>query len=231
MIRTAPIQFTNNPDAWVSLLTALGGTLVTDSPGWKVVRFGGGVVALHGADSKERSGDLEFWFDATDPEAAARATGGEVQHRELEGAGTVWEALMADGQRLGFNPWSADSDGPAGQLSVMPIWSTPDVDAAATALKGIGAEPRIASDSGVWADFTVDDGLIAVHSGTGCASTLSFESAGPLDALAEQLEAKGMAVRVIDENFGRTLRVDHPDGREEIWINAQQDDLYGYHER
>lgn len=112
----------------------------------------------------------------------------------------------------------------------MPIWVTPHVENAAQALLGAGATRRIASDSGVWADLTVDDGLVAVHEGQKVGTVLSFEYAGDLDALAEQVRASGVQVRVIDETFGRTLRLDHPDGGKEIWVNERQQDLYGYHQ-
>ncbi|MDO5501378.1 MAG: hypothetical protein Q4F67_17050 [Propionibacteriaceae bacterium] len=229
MIRTAPIVFTAHTDVWRRLITALGGTVVVDSPAWTVVRAGRGVVALHEATDAKR-GTTELWFEATEPEVAARATGGVVTAKELDGgAGTVWEARFPDGQMVGFSPLEGSSDGAPGRLSVLPIWVTTDVETASDALVKAGATGRIASDSGVWADLSVDDGLVAVHGGSQAGTVLSFEYDGDIDALAERVSDAGVEVRVIDETFGRTLRLDHPDGDEEIWVNERQTDLYGYH--
>lgn len=231
MIRTAPIHYTANPDAWRQLLTALGGTVVVDSPGWVVARAGRGVVSLHGPSPAKASGQTELWLEASEPESSAHATGGEVTAMDLGGdLGTVWSSRLPDGQLVGYSPLDDSSEGEAGPLSVMPIWVTPHVENAAQALLGAGATRRIASDSGVWADLTVDDGLVAVHEGQKVGTVLSFEYAGDLDALAEQVRASGVQMRVIDETYGRTLRLDHPDGGKEIWVNESQQDLYGYHQ-
>ena len=230
MIRTAPIHFTPNTEAWRGLLTALGGTVAVDSPGWVVIRANHGVVALH-ESAETQTATTELWFEASEPETSARATGGLVTATELgDGLGTVWEARLPDGQLVGFSPLGSRSDGDAGPLSVLPVWVTPAVSAAAQALVGAGATRRIASESGAWADLAVDDGLVAVHAGAEVGTLLSFEYDGDIDALADMVRAKGLEVRVIDETFGRTLRLDHPDGAEEIWVNERQIDLYGYHQ-
>ena len=52
-----------------------------------------------------------------------------------------------------------------------------------------------------------------------------------LDQLSENLRAASIRATLIDETFGRTLRVEHPDDPStaaEIWINEPQTDLYGY---
>ena len=52
-------------------------------------------------------------------------------------------------------------------------------------------------------------------------------------ALIEPLQAAGFRATLIDETYGRTLRVENPDDASveaEIWINETQTDLYGYRE-
>lgn len=111
MIRTAPIHYTANPDAWRQLLTALGGTVVVDSPGWVVARAGRGVVSLHGPSPAKASGQTELWFEASEPESSAHATGGEVTAMDLGGdLGTVWSSRLPDGQLVGYSPLDDSSE-------------------------------------------------------------------------------------------------------------------------
>src|SRR5699024_1931367 len=51
----------------------------------------------------------------------------------------------------------------AAQLSVAPLWFTPDTAAATRTLSALGARPRIASERGGWTDLVTDSGLVAVH--------------------------------------------------------------------
>ena len=78
-------------------------------------------------------------------------------------------------------------------------------------------------------DFTLTDGLMAVHRGE-AEVVLSFEWDGDVDRLSEVLKSRGFVSRVIDEAYGRSLRIDDPDGGVELWVNERQSDLYGYRE-
>lgn len=95
-----------------------------------------------------------------------------------------------------------------------------------------GLEPRIASVGGGWSDL-VGHGLFAFHGGA--LRTVDHEApsqplievfaeAGNLDALTRN----GIEADLVDEAFGRSLRVVQPDGAQ-LWINETQHDLYGYH--
>ena len=53
---------------------------------------------------------------------------------------------------------------------------------------------------------------------------------GDVDRLSEVLKSRGFVSRVIDEAYGRSLRIDDPDGGVELWVNERQSDLYGYRE-
>lgn len=229
MIRTAPIRFTPDIERWEQLLLALGCTFVADQPGWKVARAGLGVFCLHAAD-EPRS---EAWFQSDDHRAAAEATGGRIEAKVADGKEQdFWMATMPDGVTLGFDAWQygeGNVEGADVRLAVLPLWMTPDVEAATAAMLAIGAERRLSSDSGDWVDFTLTDGLMAVHGGE-AEVVLSFEWDGDVDRLSEVLKSRGFVSRVIDEAYGRSLRIDDPDGGVELWVNERQSDLYGYRE-
>ena len=228
MIRTAPIQFSAVPDQWRSLLEALGMRVVVDEPGWTVMRAGGGVIAIHASEPDEAR--TELWFEASDPAAVGdqlAATGVPVTADEPGDTTTLRRCDMPDGQLLGLSHWNAAEDGAGGPLQVLPLWMTPDVAAAASHLETLGARPQLSSDDGGWVQLATDDGLVAAHAGD-LGTVLSFDWDGSIDALHTQLAARGVTSRVIDEAYGRTLRIDHPDGAEELWVNEKQTDLHGY---
>jgi hypothetical protein len=123
-------------------------------------------------------------------------------------------------------------------MKVRPVRFTNDVAAMRRFLEALGLKPRIASDSGGWVDFTTEEsGGAALHdaamatSGHAAGETsLSFESAEPLEAVRDRLHAAGFTdAHVIDEAYGRSLQVTDPDGVP-VTIDAVQEDLYGYHE-
>lgn len=232
MIRTAPIRFTAATDAWRTLLEALGLAPVVDGPGWVVYKAGGGIVCLHAPDG--RRGLTELWFEASDPKAAADAVaelGVPVTEAEDAGAGTVYRAAMGDGQLLGLAGLQTWEEGsaprPDPRLFVLPLWMTDAIERSAAALEAVGATRRISSETGQWVDLTLDDGLVAVHDGS-LDVVLSFEYNGDVDELAGRLADAGVEARVIDEAYGRSLRVDDPDGGTELWVNERMTDLYGY---
>ncbi|GFZ84942.1 VOC family protein [Nesterenkonia alkaliphila] len=51
---------------------------------------------------------------------------------------------------------------------------------------------------------------------------------GDVLGLAAELEDRGLQATVIDESYGRSLRVLQPNGRQ-LYINETMHDLYGYH--
>lgn len=103
-------------------------------------------------------------------------------------------------------------------------------------LEQYGLKPRIASDSGGWTDL-MGHGLFAFHSGTG--KTVAHEpphqplvdvfgETGDIAAYQQRLKKTGLESALVDEAYGRSLRIHQPDGSE-LWINETQQDLYGYH--
>ena len=123
-------------------------------------------------------------------------------------------------------------------MRVRPVRFTNDVAAMRRFLEALGLKPRIASDSGGWVDFTTEEsGCAALHdaatSASGAAAgetTLSFETAEPLEAVRDRLHAAGFAdATVVDEAYGRSLQVTDPDGVR-VTVDEVQQDLYGYHQ-
>ena len=86
-------------------------------------------------------------------------------------------------------------------MRVMPIRYSDDVDLAVRFYRALGLE-------------------------LGPACELAFEADEPLDDIAERLQQAGFAPEpIVDENFGRSMRVRDPDG---VWvqINSNDRDLY-----
>ena len=117
----------------------------------------------------------------------------------------------------------------SGTVQVAPLLCTPDVEETARMLAGQGLRRRLTSDSGDWADLA-GDGLVGVHVGEDESTVMAFETAD-VEALKEPLEQAGFRVALVDEAYGRTLRVEHPDDprqEAELWITETQTDTYGY---
>lgn len=114
-------------------------------------------------------------------------------------------------------------------VQVAPLLCTPQVEETAQMLAGRGLQRRLTSDSGDWADL-VGDGIVGVHIGQEEFTVMAFEAAD-VSSLKEPLKGAGFRVALVDEAYGRTLRVEHPDDprqEAEIWINETQTDAYGY---
>lgn len=156
-----------------------------------------------------------------------------IKHRAID-EGVSLSALVQDVMRrhLQSSPESTahqpDDDAETGPLVVLPVWYPRDLDAAEQFLRALGLQPRIASDSGDWRDFSAGGGLVALHASSENPRTeLSFEFRGDLPAFAERLEQAGLEVVLVDEAYNRTLLVTTPEGWK-LWINEAQSDLHGF---
>lgn len=114
-----------------------------------------------------------------------------------------------------------------GRLSVLLITYTPDVESATADLRRRGARPRLSAHDGVWADFVLDDGLVAVHRDVEEAAELAFEYDGDVDALVGRLRTAGVGAYPIDETYARTVHVPRPDGHGVLVVNGRTDP-YGF---
>nr|WP_108870431.1 hypothetical protein [Tessaracoccus timonensis] len=229
MTTVRPILYTEHPEQWLKIMTALGGEALVDQDGWALVQLDHGRVAFHSPMEDYPKGQVDLCLEVEDLDEWAEACGTTVEDQPF---GRAAKVSTDDGMRLAAHAPSAGSnhhdDGP---LSVMPIWVTPDVEQARKTLKTAGLRERIASDSGAWVDFQADSGLVAIHGAsesTRANTVLGFEYDGDVNDLVAPLKEVGADPVVIDETFGRTLQFADPDGGERIWINQTQTDLYGY---
>lgn len=233
-ITVQQIQYTTDPAAWHALARGLG---LVPLPGgddtWSEF-LGDGVLAVHGVDdaSAERTEivllvDTEAELDELETDLAG--AGASVRRTVLDDIGPL---LVVDGPlpmtATTTAHAAARADTAAGALTVLPIWYGADVGAQAAVAEAVGLRRRLASDSGVWIDFTAaGGGALALHRADERGVELSFEYAGDLDGLAARLTDAGYAPRIVDEAYNRTLRVERPDGPD-LWVNGVQEDLYGY---
>jgi catechol 2,3-dioxygenase-like lactoylglutathione lyase family enzyme len=117
-------------------------------------------------------------------------------------------------------------------MKVMPIRYVADLAASARFYAALGLVPGDSSRSGNWTELNAAGGLLALHSARTSEQDipgrveLSFETQEPLEALADRLAAAGFeAEAIVDENFGRSLRVTDPDGVL-VQVNEHDRDLY-----
>lgn len=112
---------------------------------------------------------------------------------------------------------------------------TEDLEAQLRFLGVLGMEPNTASRGGGWADLRASGGLVGLHVADrterphrGGEWELSFE-ADPDDRLEDvlaRLHAAGYRdAHIIDEAFGRSLRVTDPDGVA-VQVNESDPQLY-----
>lgn len=204
------VRHTGRPDTWRTVVGALGGSAVAGRPGEQVFALGGGCLVL-------------------------RHTSGEnsVTTIELGASPGVAPVLGSDGSIIARTV-AGDAPTRSGMVAVCPLWMTADVLGASAALQAVGLSVRLASEAGQWVDLLAPGGgLVAVHAevppdATGPShAVLAFEAPDVQD-LAGRFEDRGLRADVVDESYGRSLRIDDPDGGTELWVNETMTDLYGY---
>lgn len=242
-ITVRPVVYTDRPADWRTLLLALGGADVSGHDGWSVVALGAGRIGIHDAEGDD-AGVWTLGFEAPDLRAFlgevsddVAAAGGTIEPFQA-GHGPSLKVIAPDGLTfLVDSPEAPTLRASGSELTVAPLWMTADVDGSARLLEALGLRRRTTSDSGGWVDLRAADGLQAVHADAppdthAGAATVSRAIPGfehpDLAALAAQLGRAGVDSRLIDESYGRTLRLDDPDGGAEIWINESMRDHYGY---
>lgn len=225
----APRHVTDHVDAWSALAGALGGAVRRSHDGAEV-RFAGGRLELRapvGADDV-RGTHLGLRVAALDVDGLTSRLRG-TRARVGRADATTVEVVADDGTRVLVTSGDA-TPGPGGDgPTVETIWYSPDVPAAADVLTACGLRRRLASDTGGWVDHTAPGGgLVAAHRDVPVRVELAFEHPD-LDALLDRLTAADVAAVLVDEAYGRSLRLPHPDhpGRE-VFVNETQTDLYGF---
>ncbi|MFC4137306.1 MULTISPECIES: VOC family protein [unclassified Microbacterium] len=231
MTTVQQIVYTDAPERWHALAAALGFVApYPPTPEW--AEFDGdGVLAVHHATAAYPSGAVDLNLLVADLDAAERALQGhDVARGEMDGVGEMLAVRAASG--LSITMFTGTRGAGAGDVAVQPIWFQDDVDEARAILESLGMRASILSDDGGWAEMRAPGGgSVGVHSASGRAEGegqgfgFSFDARGDLDALAARLRDAGFDASVIDESYGRTIRIADPD----VWINGAQTDLYGYH--
>lgn len=221
------IVYTEHPEKWWTLAEALG-FVAPFSPTLEWAEFhADGVLAVHQTTAEHPAGTVDLHVVVADLDAAASAlVSFEVMRTVMEGVGELLVVRAASGVSISVSAGAVQQG--AGEIAVQPIWFQGDLDEPRTILEALGLRGGIAADRGGWIEMVAGGGAVGLHAGEPRIG-LSFEARGDLDALASRLQDAGFAASVVDEAFARTVRVEDPDGGEEIWINGVQDDLHGYH--
>lgn len=103
-------------------------------------------------------------------------------------------------------------------LTVLPIRYVADVEASRHFYAGLGLifQPDVSVD--VWAQLAADAGAVGIHDATVSqgrppgTTELGFATDERLEDIAERLARSGYDYDLVDENFGRNVRVTDPDG-------------------
>ncbi|MGO1236432.1 MAG: VOC family protein [Microbacterium gubbeenense] len=226
MTAVQQILYADDTAAWHRLAEALG--LIAPYPPtseWSEFH-GRGSLGVHRASENFPPGRVDLHLLVEDLDATERILAGfETSREAMEGVGEI--LFVSCGITVGISEGAVAAHDAA--PSVQPIWFAPDVDEARRVLETIGLRAIIASDRGGWIEFASAAGRVGLHYADEPAVGLSFVSED-IDALAARLRKAGYAAAVVDEAFGRTVRLADPDGGTEIWINESQRDLHGYHQ-
>lgn len=221
MLRVRPLVHTTDLARGARFLTALGLTSARDpepEDSYAVFDAGSGRVALHACTAgSEEDGTTALAFDVGDVRDFARRTAEAGTAVELteEGHGLAARITAPDGLSFLAGAGPRDTGAPASPLAVLALWYTPDAGAAARVLADVGAKPRISSDAGTRHDVRAKNGgLIGVHTGPAVGCGLAFEYEGDVRDLLPRISGAGFDPTVVDESYGRSLRVAAPWGAE-----------------
>ncbi|HEX6445790.1 MAG TPA: hypothetical protein VF053_11935 [Streptosporangiales bacterium] len=105
-------------------------------------------------------------------------------------------------------------------MRVFPVWFAADVDESARFLAALGLDTGSRAHPGSWIELEGSGGAVGVHTVSATEEprkagecVLAFATEEPLGDVQRRLFAAGFTdAHVIDETFGRSLRVTSPDG-------------------
>jgi catechol 2,3-dioxygenase-like lactoylglutathione lyase family enzyme len=109
-------------------------------------------------------------------------------------------------------------------VRVLPIRYCADIQASARFYRALGLELGSATRPGSWVELPAAAGILALHATTEHAGVceLAFEADEPLEAVAARLAEAGYAPEpIVDESYGRSLRVRDPDG---VYVQVNEND-------
>lgn len=109
-------------------------------------------------------------------------------------------------------------------MRVLPIRYCVDIGASTRFYRALGLELGAATRPGSWVELPAAAGILALHrtSEHGGECELAFEADEPLEAVAARLAEAGFpADPIVDESYGRSLRVRDPDG---VYVQVNEND-------
>jgi len=120
-------------------------------------------------------------------------------------------------------------------VKILAFRYTDDIPQMQAFLTALGLRGDLASAAGSYVQLDADAGAAALHTAAGADgprrtgdTDISFESDELLEDVRDRLVAAGFGDAVVlDESFGRSLRVTDPDGVP-VQVNASMTDLHGY---
>jgi catechol 2,3-dioxygenase-like lactoylglutathione lyase family enzyme len=113
-------------------------------------------------------------------------------------------------------------------MRVMPIRYVRDMEAFERFYRALGLAPDARQRDGGWIELAGSAGVVALHAWDGepAPPELAFVSDEPLETVAASLAAAGFPVEaLVDEAYGRSLRVRDPEGVLVV-INEHNRSLY-----
>ena len=113
-------------------------------------------------------------------------------------------------------------------MRVLPIRYCADVEASVRFYRALGLELGAATRPGSWVELPAAAGILALHKAAEHAGDceLAFEADEPLEAVAGRLAEAGYEPEpIVDESYGRSLRVRDPD-RVYVQVNENDRTLY-----
>jgi catechol 2,3-dioxygenase-like lactoylglutathione lyase family enzyme len=109
-------------------------------------------------------------------------------------------------------------------MRVLPIRYCADVAESTRFYRALGLELGASTRPGGWVELPAAAGTLALHreSGHPGECELAFEADEPLETVLARLAAAGYpAEPILDESYGRSLRVRDPDG---VWVQINEHD-------
>lgn len=241
-----PIHFTSDFATWREFYLKLGlrPTEATDPMATVLAADSGQLMLAEVPPGHELDGLslVEFTVPDVDAHAAALEVAGvEVTRVQLAHRRQECIAVDLPQGRIHIGP-ELTHDGaaafdPAGlNIGALLYCPSETIPAGAEGLAAYGLRQRIASDNGGWSDLT-GNGVFAFHDSP--LHTVANDApeqpvvqllgeTGDVLSLADSLEERGLEATVVDESYGRSLRITPPQGRQ-LYINQTMTDLYGYH--